>query len=228
MRIVELLEDRKLGHVVNAAMKAHKTLSNDAHHAIDRWQAMNWETGELAKAHGSNSELYAEIQNAFQPVRDILKSKFGDTIPLSRGESFGNEYSKDRALYSWTYSPEIAADFGGKQKEYKVLTNQEVRQAVDKYNQTGFVNVLGFKLKQIKDEKYFNIYDRNNQHITDGDDVVDFITSENNDRKEANERNTKRGTVYTQEMPIDKIVWVTNELGSQEFIVAQAPDRSQG
>jgi hypothetical protein len=228
MRAFELLEDRQLGHVVNAANKARASLSNEADDAIEHWQAMNWETGELAKAHGDvDSALIKEINSAFQPVRAELKKQFGDTIPLSRGEQLHNKYSQDRVLYSWTYDPIVAKQFSGQGKEYATLSNEQIQQLVNRYNSTGYVQVFNKKLKRNKrDPMYFDIYDKGNNFVTDGDNIEEYIVDENNYRKERNAQLAKNGKVYTEEIPIDNIVWVTNQLGSKEFIVAQAPKRS--
>lgn len=219
-------ESRKLGHVINAAKKAVNSLSYDARRAVKEWQSSNWDTGTLQRSHINKDEIFQEIEAAFAPVKATLKAMFGDTIRLHRGQRTfkDGEYSSDeRPLFSFSFDEQVAKDFAHGKLD-RESSQEEIDDAVERYERTGFTTFRGKKFKKNTTyPNFFDIYDKRNNYITDGDDIRKTLTSMAADATDYNSERRERGKVYTIDVPIDKIFWVTNDLGSKEFIVALNP-----
>lgn len=224
MRIIEILTESK---AISLAMKAYANLSSAARYAIDSWEAANWHTGSLAKHIEANDDIAQEIETAFQPVRDSIP---GDTIMLYRGIIPIQNYDdwKNRTLESWTSDKRVAEYFAGlryrqtsKERHlYKILSNNEIDDIVRKYEKTGYVrfNNLYF-LRNKENPKYYDIYDKDKQYLTDGDDLREHIEDEMSWRKEFNAEKLGQAQVFAEPIDKNKIVWITNNLNSKEFIV---------
>lgn len=232
MRIDELIpllespESQKLGHVINAANKASKSLSYDAKKAIEDWQYANWDRSKMQQSYHDKDGLFHEIQQAFEPVKSVLKQLFGDTIRLHRGQRHikDEDKSQNRPLFSFSFDEQVAKDFAHGKLD-KESSEEDIDAAVKQFERTGFTTFRGQKFKKTDNPKYYNIYDRRNDFVTDGvvaqlrDDlakIAQHATSYNDERR-------ARGSVHTIDVPIDKIFWVTNDLNSKEFIVALNP-----
>lgn len=224
MRIIEILTESK---AISLAMKAYANLSSAARYAIDSWEAANWHTGNLAKHIEANDDIAQEIETAFQPVRDSIP---GDTIMLYRGIIPIRNYDdwKNRTLESWTSDKRVAEYFAGLRyrqtsKErylYKILSNNEIDDIVRKYEKTGFVRFNNqYFLRNKENPKYYDIYDKDKQYLTDGDDLREHIEDEMSWRKEYNAEKLGQAQVFAEPIDKNKIVWITNNLNSKEFIV---------
>lgn len=224
MRIIEILTESK---AISLAMKAYANLSSAARYAIDSWEAANWHTGSLAKHIEANDDIAQEIETAFQPVRDSIP---GDTIMLYRGIIPIQNYDdwKNRTLESWTSDKRVAEYFAGLRyrqtsKErylYKILSNNEIDDIVRKYEKTGFVRFNNqYFLRNKENPKYYDIYDKDKQYLTDGDDLREHIEDEMSWRKEYNAEKLGQAQVFAEPIDKNKIVWITNNLNSKEFIV---------
>ena len=224
MRIIEILTESK---TISLAMKAYANLSGAARYAIDSWEAANWHTGNLAKHIEADDDIAHEIETAFKPVRDSIP---GDTIMLYRGiipnENF--DYWKNRNLESWTSDKRVAEYFAGlryrqtsKERHlYKTLSSNEIDDIVRKYERTGYVKFNNqYFLRNKENPKYYDIYDKDKQYITDGDDLRQHIEDEMNWRKEYNTKKIEQAQVFAEPIDKNKIVWITNNLNSKEFIV---------
>jgi len=224
MRITEILTESK---TISLAMKAYANLSGAARYAIDSWEAANWHTGSLARHIEANDDIAQEIETAFQPVRDSIP---GDTVMLYRGIIPIQNYDdwKNRTLESWTSDKRVAEYFAGlryrqtsKERHlYKILSNNEIDDIVKKYEKTGYAKFNNqYFLRNKENPKYYDIYDRDKQYVTDGDDLRQHIEDEMSWRKEYNAEKLGQAQVFAEPIDKDKIVWITNNLNSKEFIV---------
>lgn len=218
-------ETRNFGQLVNMSNKAFDSLSDDAKWALDEWETGGWDVGKLNKAYNDSSSVIKEIQAAFAPVRAKMHELFGDTIKLHRGQRHfsDDELSKNRDLFSFSFDENVAQRFA-QGRLSKVPSEEDIQKAVQQYERTGFVAFGNKKYKRNSEyPQYFNIYDKHNNFITDGDDLEDLLISDRQDAIDYNKSRESRGDVYTIDVPIDKIVWLTNRLNSKEFIVALNP-----
>ena len=80
---------------------------------VGEWQSYNWHTGSLTLAYKENSEIFKEIYNTLEPIRQKMRQKYGPTITLYRGERTYEDDGKERHLESWTASKKEAGFFAG-------------------------------------------------------------------------------------------------------------------
>jgi hypothetical protein len=225
MRYTEIILEAQ---EIDLAIKAAKSLSYEAEEAIYAWESMNWHTGPLEQAFKTNSPLAAEIETAFEPVRVYLRQKYGDTINLYRGmvKKYNGKIYPDRVLSSWTSDKKVAEHFAGlrttrwKSLLYPEYTDAQVEDAIKTYNSTGFVSFAGKKYVRDKnDPQYFSMYDRRNEYITGSDNIEYWLRSDNAERRESNQAKLDNAILLNEDIPVDRIVWLTNSLNSKEFIV---------
>lgn len=218
MNILELFESKELGKIISAALKAKETLSAEALIAIDNWQNSAWDIGRLQKAYQENNDLAKEIDEKFEPVRKIIRSIYGNYITLYRGvrDYEPSEHDQKRVIYSWTSDIRVAKKFAGIPK-YKPITDEDIERTVNQFNKYGFVKFRGHYYKRtLDDPEYFNIYDRNKNFITDGDDLEEILKS---DQEGIDDILKNKGNVITRNVNVDDIVWITNDYNCKEFIV---------
>lgn len=216
------------GKVASLAIRAHDSLSSQAKNAVDSWN-INWTSGELERAFQKDSAIAAEIRQAFKPVREKLRAIYGDTISLYRGERHSDEVSSDsRKLFSWSPVKELADSFasnGRVTKKYGA-TEEEIKQAVETYNKTGFVTFRGRKYKRNKEmPDYYDIYNKHNHIITDGDDLEAELRGDQNDRDENVADGRSKGHTFRADVPVDSLVWIPvgANLSQPEFIATYNP-----
>lgn len=229
MRFVQITEQEELKFCIPIKNK----LSVKAQHAIDIFQHAAWTIGSLEKAFRKNDELAQEINEVFEEVRQFLKQKYGNTIILYRGLATNSAYEKekDRVLYSWTSDPKIAKIFAGQARKkdkgsvetkYKSISDEEINKALGNFKKRGFVNFYNkyYKLNS-NDPTYTDMYDRNREYITDldTDDLENHFKEIQSDLEEKAKKLKNRGKVIQKEIPIDDIVWITNDHDCKEFIV---------
>jgi len=232
MRYLELIQERQekntsLASVMHAAKKAKEQLSYDAKDAIQHWQSSGWDTGPLEKSFRSNNEIAKDITSVGQGIRDALHSAFGNTITLYRGQRNyeQHELSSNRILFSWTSDSRVATAFAHNQKLTREISDAEIKQAVDQYNRLGWCKFGPYRYKKIVDAPgYYMIYNKR-ETVTDGDEATmeaDFKRDQT-ERLEYNKRIKEQGQVVKADVPVDHIVWVTNDLNCKEFIVKLNP-----
>jgi len=222
MRYAQLIENREY----NLARKAQADLSYEARRALNSWEWSNWDSGDLSTHFETNSQVAQEIEQSFMPIRKLMKNNYGATIKLYRGivAGEGREPRSDRKLFSWTSSSKIAKAFAGKNighKKYSLLSDSDVKAAIDRYQAKGFTSIYNKKYIVNKEQpKYYNIYDRYNNFITDGDNIQDEINYAHQQRIQANnDLDSFRGTVFEKDIPIDDIVWILMGGNANEYIV---------
>ena len=229
MKIQDLLESKEsknFGHLVNASIKAYDSLSYDAKRALDEWESNNWDRGRLVKSHSEGTGVIDEINTAFEPVRKLMHRLFGDTIKIHRGQRHfkPDQLSKDRNLFSFSFDENVARAFAHGRIKHKVDSIEDIKKAVATYERTGFVSFGNKKYKRIPETpQYFWIYDRNNNVITDGDNLEELLMDNRKHQLMNKQEDEAKGEVHSIDVPIDKIVWLSNRLGSKEFIAALNP-----
>lgn len=197
--------------LASLAKRAHASLSTEARNAVEAWN-VNWSTGRLEEAFQKDSAVAYEIRAAFEPVRAKLRQLYGDTVPLYRGEKAKDgESDPGRKLFSWSPVASLARQFAlNYRKELpKPIKDDAIKQAVAEYNRTGFVSFGSKKFKRNSEmPDYYDIYDRHNGHITDGDDLEAHLRDEQSWRDETVADIKGRGEVYAAEVPIESLVWI--------------------
>jgi hypothetical protein len=143
----------------------------------------------------------------------------------------GQDYVDKKFLESWTDDKKVAEGFAGLRGPkgkgghfiYKVFTDTEIKKAVDQYNKTGFVAFNKKKYSRYtEDPKYFNIWDMGNNHLTVSDDIEHWLKSDNDEAKELNAQKLAKVQVLEENINTKDIIWITNKLGSKEFIVRKS------
>jgi hypothetical protein len=217
-------QGKEFAQVVAASKRAFNSLDHDCQSFISEWETANWDRGKLEAAFkGKSGFCYDEIVKAFAPVKALLHQIFGDTITLHRGQRNYSEdkLNMDRTLFSWTFDERVAKDFAGQGSRnlYNIPKVEDIEKAVARYERTGFTTFGRYKYKKSQEyPDYYYIYDKDNNMITDGDDLRKQLMRDREGRIHDNEVQKKRGEVKTFEIPIDDIAWITNNLNSKEFI----------
>jgi len=219
------INDIKFGRVFAAAKQAEKNLSLEAKDFISQWQMSGWPTGPLQRAFNGlgDKNIADEILSVFVSVRNTLRREFGDTVRLYRGQRpfAPDELDPNRTLFSWSSDPKEARLFVG--RPVKVLTDEEIDKAVKQYERSGFVKVGRHSyIRNKENPKYYDIFARK-EYITDGDNLFRSLKDDQKDQISYNEEISKRGSVVSEEVPVERIIWVPGNLISKEFIVEQAP-----
>ena len=230
MRLFELFEETKtFGSIVPFAIEAYSKLSPQAKNAVDSWN-VNWSTGPLEKAFQSKNNIAQEISAAFEPVKEKLRSIYGDRIPLYRGEKNISKpgSAESRLLFSWTPDKQIAINFATNSPRGvpKEIDDSAIKSAIDRYNKTGFTTFSQYKFIRSKDDPdFYNIYDRNNQSITDGDDLEEMLKSMQKDRLDRINSMQSDTKIHHTNVPIDSIVWIPlgGNLHHPEYIATYNP-----
>lgn len=215
---------------IGQSKKAYSTLSPEAKNLIDSWESVNWTGGPLEKAIKENSPLAQEIERAFIPVRKTL----GRSIKLYRGYIKQNEYHgwKDKFLASWTDDRRVAEYFAGlritqngKSSLYEPITDKQIEDAYRQYNKSGFVKFRRHIYKRndshpsLKAPDYYDIYTLSRNYETDGSDLVQSLKDDQKWFNDLNNEKLAKAVVLEENIPTEKIIWITNNLGSKEFIV---------
>ena len=228
--------DADLAYPASDAIDRFVGVAHNAREQHDVWGGiMNSKNLEDANSdHPSEKglQIRAQLENAFAPVKSALKSKFGNAITLYRGQQKVNQDKPERNTLSWTSDPRIAAWFVGIDPflmKLKTITDDQVQTAVKTYHDTGEAYFLGKQYVRTnatnpadnsKDEFYYDIFDRNGEHLTDGDDIEKEFKDEQEYRQELiDKRNRLLKNVTKAEIPIDDIIWITDRAGQSEFIL---------
>lgn len=225
MKIHELVESQQ----INLARRAFESLSSEAQSAIHDWEMANWIGGSLERHIKANDEIAQEIERAFAPIRATMPK----TLHLYRGLR-PNETKKDwqnKYLESWTSDPRVAKCFAGLYTKHgskyrsrlrKVPTDEEIAEALHKYETKGFVKFLGhFYLRSQKNPEFYQLYDLNREHITSGKSswLKKQFKDTQIERQQHNDNLLRKSCLIEQDIPRENIVWLTNNIGSKEYIV---------
>lgn len=220
---------RDFAKLVNMSNKAYRALSYEARMALDEWETANWDRGRLNASHREQGDIIKEINTAFAPIRTKMRELFGDTIKLHRGQRHfsDEEMSTNRELFSFSFDENVAKAFAHGKPSPDPASVEEIQKAVEQYKRTGFVKFGSRKYKRSKEYPgYFDIYYNNNTVEAYGnsdDELEDRLMRSREYALEYRAEREAKGDVYTIDVPVDKIVWLTNRLNSKEFIVALNP-----
>lgn len=227
MLIRELLVESQ---AINLARKAYAGLSPEAKSAIDSWESMNWIGGALEQHMLAGDEVAQEIETAFAPVRAVLPQR----VRLYRGYVPDEAWTRwqDKHLESWTTDRRVAEHFAGLRARqdspnsllYDGPSDQQIQRAVDQYNRTGYVKFGNkYYVRNREHPQYYNIYNRRREFVTDGDDLKASLKSDQAWMQKLNDERTQRSRLTERDIPREDIVWITNNLGSKEYIVRVQP-----
>lgn len=227
MLICELLVESQ---AINLARKAYASLSPEAKSVIDAWESMNWIGGPLEQSVLAGDDIAQEIESAFEPVRAALPER----VRLYRGyvpDAAWNSW-QHKHLESWTSDRRVAEHFAGLRARqdsrnsllYDVPTDDQIQQAVGQYERTGYVRFGNHHyVRSRENPQYYNIYDRRRQHVTDGDDLLSSLKSDQEWMQHSNDQRQGRSRLIERDIPREDIVWITNNLNSKEYIVRVQP-----
>lgn len=227
MLIRELIVESQ---AINLARKAYASLSPEAQSVIDAWESMNWIGGPLEQHILAGDEIAQEIEAAFAPVRDSLPERvrlYRGYVPDAAWTSWQRKH-----LESWTTDRRVAEHFAGLRARqdsgnsllYDVPTDAEIQQAVAQYERRGYVKFGNKHYVRNRDNpRYYNIYDRRREFVTDGDDLLASLKSDQAWMQKLNDERTQRSQLIERDIAREDIVWITNNLGSKEYIVRVQP-----
>lgn len=251
MRFLEFKQlDEQAAREVNLARRLKDQLSSEASRAISSWEWSNWVNGDLSTAYSQKNSVQQEIERAAEAIRAAIRSREGDTVTLYRGiesDKIVPGKHADRALYSWTSRPEIAAVFSGlatsgqgskvtlnkdrqTSNEFMLsMTDQEAKAIQDTVIKNGKAKWknLFFKTSPYNDE-YTDILKKvKGRFIEMGDELIVnlarwLIRTREEERKFSTDikaQGQDTGYVVRETIPVDNIVWVLNSGGSMEYIV---------
>lgn len=242
----------KLG-IDNLVKQADAALEDPAAYAIDNFVGVahnaqeqgTWggimQSRRLEDAYSGNPsaqgvEIRQQLTQAFAPVKAALKSKFGNTITLYRGQTDTSD--TPRSTLSWTSDPRVAAHFAGIEPwelKLKPITNQDVATALKQYLSNGKIKWQGKTYVRTDtptedsalDDYYYEIYDHSGELITDGDDIEQQFRDDQLYYNELiDKREAKKSRILTAKIPIDDIVWITDRAGQSEFILHNQAGRA--
>ena len=233
MRYYELFEDAIPSSVFAAAKRAQKTLSFYANQAIDKWETSNWIGGDLEEHFSTMDDIAQEIITAFEPVRLLLPA----FSSLYRGVRPDNTYQKweQKILESWSSDRRVAEHFAGLRavKGYgrdvtfpsllkPVMSADLINHYVGQYERTGFVKVGRRSYVRSKENpRYYQIFN-GHENITDGDNLRRDLERDAEWATEVNQELLERGKVFEEEIPRNRVIWLTNSVNCKEFIVMKA------
>lgn len=188
----------------------------------DAYSTSPSDTGKLIKN---------QLTSAVEPIKSALKSKFGDKIKLYRGQGDIKNSNKLRNILSWTSNYQVAQFALGINPNLinlKPVSNQEIESAIKKYNKTGeikFGRKLYKKTDQLTndssvDEFYYEILDSDGNLITDGDNIREELLNYQQFKNNIiAKRDALSAKILEIEIPIDRIIWITNRANQSEFII---------
>lgn len=117
--------------------------------------------------------------------------------------------------------PTVHKQFKGLSKLFKVHTDKQIDDAVAFYDKNGWVKFGGYSyIRSKSNPRYYNIY-RGKEFQTDGDHgkLGDALRYEQSQSIELNQPKLHNAKILSQQIDIDRIVWITNRLNCREFIV---------
>lgn len=254
LRLVESfssIDVSKLG-ISDLVKQADGNLSGEAADAIERFVGVGpgaadrgeWggvmlsrqlEDAYSATPSPKGAEIRKQLAAAFEPVRAALKARFGQHITLYRGQGKVENDKAQRHTLSWTSDFSTAAWFVGvdpRLMKIKPVTDDEITSALETYARTGKVKFKGKTYVRTEtptedtnaDEYYYDIYDRDGEMLTDGDDLKRQFKEEQKWYQElVDKRNEKLDRIVKAEIYIDDIIWITDRAGQSEFILHNRP-----
>lgn len=170
----------------------------------------------------SDPVLGPELEKTMQPVRDALRARYGDTVPMYRYSGEVPEGAKPHDLLSMTSERRVAEDMSGARRaDYKIFSTDDIAKFEAELAKSGEVQI-GKHYKLVKgDGGYLDIMDpRAGGFVTDTPSVQAFIDDLNRDAVEGNAARVKAlSKVSEHHIPVDDVVAATDRFNQREFIV---------
>lgn len=178
-----------------------------------------------------------QLDSAFEPIKNKLRQMHGDSILLYRAQEPLSSDMPRRHTLSWTSDFRVAADVAGvdgRLLSLRPITDDEIAKAVSIYRKDGTLTWRGKKYVRTDtptndpalDEYYYDIFDRDGDHITDGDDIEGSLRSVQSAIDDMIESRDKRlSRIVSARIPIDSIIWITDRAGQSEFILRNQPTK---
>lgn len=173
-------------------------------------------------------EVRQQLAEAVVPVREALRSKFGDRVRLYRSQRPG-PFDKRRHVLSYTLDKNVALSFAGAaSKPPPVLTDAEIDRMLTEYARTGrtchHALTVPVRCYQRGEGGYYDIYD-DGDYITDGED----LRRELRDRQQIFEEYGRdyaaaKARVVAVDLPVEDVVWVTDRMHQNEVIARNRSD----
>jgi len=213
--------------VIPAARKAFDSLSYKAQGAIEGFQRGVFSSGNMIEA---DPVIQAEIETAFAPVREALRSAFGDTVRLYRAQD--RNPTGERSLFSWSFDPATRSGSGDFMPPmYPIRSEEEIESLVAKLRDRGHVTIDGNRYVRSNKwpeagDDYFMIYDRDGNVVTDAVGLGQVRSSMQWDNDFGNEQNAKRSSrkaMYAADVPVEQILFVMPNALSTEAVVRRDP-----
>ena len=169
-----------------------------------------------AIAAGEDPAGSAELETAFAPVREKLRTILGDAPTLYRVEN--KRPGSVRHALSWTLNPKFAQDYAG-HYGLEEITDEQVKAAIDEYHEKGATTLGGKPYRRYKDGEF--AYGREGSENYEGED---YLVETMQDQQQAHnefkvDNDQKWAAVRQEEIPLDDVLWVSNRAGQMEFIV---------
>jgi GNAT superfamily N-acetyltransferase len=220
-------DSKTLGKVIIPMMReAEASLSPEAKRAVDSFQMGVYSEARL-NAIESDEVIRAEVEEAFDPVREILRQWFGDEVRLYRVQD--KTPTGTRKVLSWSFSPEARGGAGEfKRPERPLVTEAGIEKIIGQLRDKGHVSHRGERYVRSKlapeYPEYFMIYDRNGNVVTDLtslDDLREHIRWDNSFEME--QRDESRKAMYAANVPVEQIKWIMANAISVEALVERDP-----
>ena len=153
------------------------------------------------------------------------------------GDSRDNTYQKweQKILESWSSDRRVAEHFAGMRsvKGYgrdvtfpsllrPVMPPELIDRYVEQYERTGFVKIGRRSYVRSKENpRYYQIFN-GHENITDGDNLRRDLERDAEWSTEVNQQILDRGKIFEEEVPRERIIWLTNSVNCKEFIVRKS------
>jgi len=200
-------------------------------------------------ATGEALDLRKKMDAAFAPMRAMLRAKFGGTVQAYRVQSDLEPESAnnikhsgpdaERRAFSFTTSREFAEDLAGKFKVGKQFSEETIAEAERVFAETGRYDVrdnLWLELETFSGTRYDNGEPFTAQSINvmrgdgfqyDVDSVRAYFERVNEDIAERQALLAERlSKIVTVDVPINRVVWMSDRFNQQELIVAMTPEEA--
>jgi hypothetical protein len=232
IRAIADAADESLPHEAQSAITAfvgHEPKGRNAEESL-RIPIMN--AGAIEDAFGSSPSerglvIKSQIENTFGPVREKLRSIYGDKIRLYRGQGDIRAGSPARNVLSWTLNKDVAADFVGASEPEVVLNESQIDSHLAKLAESGETRIGNtiFRLDKngdINEIAAANDYGGEELITSYSNDVElkDTLKSLFKDAEDRNKENEKKlSKVISRDVNLNDVVWVTDRANQKEFIV---------
>jgi hypothetical protein len=242
---------KQLG-ILHQVDQADQQLPEPAAHAINSFVGMGpgaahagvkfgiMQSRQLEDAYSDNpspkgKQIRQQLEQAFSHIRKILENKHGSHILLFRAQPSLDSIQQSRNTLSFTSDWLVALQMLGIDLRFlnlKPISDQKINQALREYQNQGRVKFQKYLYVRTDipthdpqlDEYYYDIYDDQGEHITDGDNIQQELKTIQQDRQQLLDKiQVKLKQIRTKSVAIKDIIWITDRALQSEFIVNNHP-----